>query len=110
MTCLCNYDWAGNVRELENMVERLSIIYTGRQIDVEDLPEKFAGTRSIPQPETSSEMPDTGIDFNKLVDQYERVLVRMALDKAGGVKNRAAALLNIKRTTLVEKMKKKGMS
>ena len=110
MTCLCHYDWPGNVRELENMVERLSIIHTGQQIDVEDLPEKFAGPRSIPQPETSSEMPDTGIDFNKLVDQYERVLVRMALDKAGGVKNRAAALLDIKRTTLVEKMKKKGMS
>ena len=107
--CLVDYEWRGNVRELENLVERLSILNPGREIDVEDLPEKFTGARHIPEPGVGAEIPDTGIQFNQLVDQYERVLIQKALAKAGGVKNKAAGLLNIKRTTLVEKMKKKGM-
>lgn len=109
MSCLCNYDWPGNVRELENLVERMTILYQNREIDAEDLPEKFSGlTRTAPEPPKTGEIPDSGVDFYELVDAYERTLINKALEKAGGVKNRAATLLNIKRTTLVEKMKKKG--
>lgn len=106
---LSAYDWPGNVRELENLVERMSILCPDQEINVTDLPEKFTGVQRAPQPTQSGEIPDDGIDFNGLVDQYERALITKALEKAGGVKNKAAGLLDIKRTTLVEKMKKKGM-
>ena len=106
---LSRYGWPGNVRELENLVERMAILNPGQEIDVGDLPDKFRGTPPAAEPRQSFEFPDDGIDFNDLVDQYERTLIRLALEKAGGVKNKAAGLLHIKRTTLVEKMKKKAM-
>ncbi len=107
--CLNGHAWAGNVRELENLIERMTILNADREVDIEDLPEKFAGARALSEPTVAAEIPDSGINFNNLVDQYERVLIGKALEKSGGVKNQAALLLNIKRTTLVEKMKKKGM-
>lgn len=110
MSALIGYDWPGNVRELENLVERMTILHPDKEIQIEDLPEKFSGLKSMPEPEQTADIPEEGIDFNGLVDQYERRLIERALDKAGGVKNQAANLLHIKRTTLVEKMKKKGMA
>jgi transcriptional regulator with GAF, ATPase, and Fis domain len=111
MGVLCAYGWPGNVRELVNLVERMAILHSEGEIDVEHLPEKFHGlTPQTPQMTSGTiEIPEEGIDFNKLVDQFETQLIDKALEKAGGVKNQAATLLGIKRTTLVEKMKKKGM-
>ncbi|MCL5270070.1 MAG: sigma-54 dependent transcriptional regulator [bacterium] len=110
---LQSYDWPGNVRELENLVERMAILNTEGEIDVAQLPEKFSGLAPAPMPVTVSpdslDIPDEGIDFNALVDEFETQLINKALEKAGGIKNKAAALLNIKRTTLVEKLKKKGI-
>jgi DNA-binding NtrC family response regulator len=109
MSALMAYEWPGNVRELENLVERMTILHPDKEIVAEDLPEKFTGLKRAARPEPVEEIPEEGIDFNELVDRYERRLIERALEKAGGVKNQAANLLRIKRTTLVEKMKKKGM-
>ncbi|HOR27447.1 MAG TPA: sigma-54 dependent transcriptional regulator [Candidatus Sumerlaeota bacterium] len=108
---LMAYPWPGNVRELENLVERMVILNPDGEITEETLPERFTGhkPRPLPMPSEGLEIPDEGIDFNALVDQFETQLIERALEKAGGIKNKAAALLQIKRTTLVEKMKKKGM-
>jgi DNA-binding NtrC family response regulator len=111
MGVLCAYNWPGNVRELENLIERMAILHADDEIGISHLPEKFQGL-SPQTPGLSSgsiEIPDDGIDFNGLVDQFESDLINKALEKSGGVKNQAAQLLGIKRTTLVEKMKKKGM-
>jgi DNA-binding NtrC family response regulator len=113
MAALCAFGWPGNVRELENLVERMAILHTEGEITLAHLPEKFSGLTPRPAAAMAAaaamEIPDGGIDFNALVDRFETQLIERALDKAGGIKNKAAALLNIKRTTLVEKMKKKGM-
>jgi len=114
MAALCAYHWPGNVRELENLVERMAILHSEGEIDLGHLPEKFSGLSPRPFVPAAVggplvEIPEEGIDFNGLVDQFEMQLIMRALEKAGGIKNKAASLLNIKRTTLVEKMKKKGM-
>src|SRR5690606_2517532 len=97
--------------ELENLVERMVILNPDSEITEEILPERFTGhkPRPLATPIDSMEIPEAGIDFNALVDQFETQLIERALDKAGGVKNKAATLLQIKRTTIVVKMKKKGM-
>ncbi len=111
LAALSAYHWPGNVRELENLVERMAILHGEGMIDLAQLPEKINGLApmQLPIQGAPTEIPETGIDFNRLVDDFETQLIIKALEKAGGIKNKAAALLNIKRTTLVEKMKKKGM-
>ncbi|MCE5228003.1 sigma-54 dependent transcriptional regulator [bacterium] len=111
MRLLAAYPWPGNVRELENLVERMAILNGEGEIGTAQLPEKFTGLSpaALPVAGAPAEIPDEGIDFNRLVDDFEMGLITKALEKANGIKNKAAALLNIKRTTLVEKMKKKGM-
>lgn len=107
---LINYDWHGNVRELENMMERLVILKGKGTITVKDLPEKVLRQSSIQTSSPSiADIPEGGIDFNNLTDSFERELIKKAIEKSGGVKNKAAQLLGINRTTLIEKMKKKGM-
>ena len=99
------YHWPGNVRELENIIERLVILKGKGIIEQKDLPEKLLGSEwadMIP----SVNIPDSGISFNTAVSEFERELILRALNKTNWVKNRAAKLLQLKRTTLVEKMKK----
>jgi DNA-binding NtrC family response regulator len=107
---LLGYNWPGNVRELENLVERMAILNSEGEIGVEQLPEKFREgvIPIVPSAGTLVEMPDSGINFNKLVEQFEAHLIKLALEKAGGTKNRAAGYLKMKRTTFVEKMRKRG--
>jgi len=106
---LQQYDWPGNVRELENLIERLVILSETGSIRPDDLPEKFhQGTVKV-MGETL-EFPDDGIDFNRMVNDFENRLILAALKKAKGNKNLAAKILNLKRTTLVEKIKKKNLS
>ncbi|HOI74170.1 MAG TPA: sigma-54 dependent transcriptional regulator [Syntrophales bacterium] len=103
---LMDYPWPGNVRELENMVEMLVVMKDSGEITVEDLPEKIASRKSRVEQVYSVDFPDEGVNFNDMVIQFEKDLLLKALEKSGGVKNRAAKLLNLNRTTLVEKLKR----
>lgn len=107
---LQKYDWPGNVRELENLVERMSVLIREGEVAPEDLPEKFQRSSITESPNGVVNFPTSGVDLNKLVDEYETRLILKALELSNGVKNRAASLLNIKRTTLVEKLKKKEIT
>ena len=110
MEKLMSYSWPGNIRELENLVERLSVLKKWGMIDVYDLPEKYKkGFKTSYQRQDKIEIPDIGMDFNSAVDSYENALILKALEKTGWNRNQAAILLKLNRTTLVEKMKKKGL-
>jgi len=107
MALLCRYDWPGNVRELENLIERLSVLRGEGEIRVEDLPANLRGRPAVPLAAPS--LPETGLDFREVVDRFESELIRQALEQTQGNKNRAAQLLGLNRTTLLEKIKKKGL-
>lgn len=113
MESLMNYPWPGNIRELENLIERLTIIKGKGVVELKDLPIKYH-SKSTPNmmaesPVTHFELPIDGLDFNSAVDQFENNLIIKALEKTGWNRNQAAMLLKLNRTTLVEKMKKKGL-
>ncbi|MSN24734.1 MAG: AAA domain-containing protein [Geobacter sp.] len=115
MELLCSYEWPGNVRELENLVERLVILKGSGFITPEDLPEKYLSGRA-PARNTADELqagmplPEGGICINSAVDEFENRLIMQALNRTGGNKKEAALLLNLKRTTLIEKLKKKNLA
>ncbi len=106
MALLCDYPWPGNVRELENMIERLTILRGEGEIRAEDI--TGLSRRPIPQA-TRPTLPDGGIDFRAAVDAFETDLILSALEKTNWKKSRAADLLRLHRTTLIEKIKKKGL-
>lgn len=110
MEVLCSFDWPGNVRELENLVERLVILKGSGIIGIGDLPEKYLVTRSS-QAATDEPvpLPVNGICLSSAVEEFENRLIQQALEKTGGNKKEAASLLNLKRTTFIEKLKKKKM-
>lgn len=129
---LCRHDWAGNVRELANLVERMAIMHPYGVIGVLELPKKFrqvddehdqqaASLRdeleerigfnsSTPGLDSSAMLPPEGLDLKDYLGGLEQGLIQQALDDASGVVARAAERLRIRRTTLVEKMRKYGMS
>ena len=109
MSLLMNYGWPGNIRELENLVERLAILKGNGIVDVNDLPEKYRRELPVSLDTSRLEIPDQGMDFNSAVDAYENALIMRALEKTGWNRNQAALLLKLNRTTLVEKIKKKGL-
>lgn len=110
MSLLMSYPWPGNIRELENLVERLAILKAGGIIEVNDLPEKYRGPMVAgPQANGEFHFPENGMDFNTAVDTYENALILKALEQTGWNRNQAAILLKLNRTTLVEKIKKKGL-
>lgn len=107
---LINFNWPGNIRELENLIERLSILIDHNTIELEDLPHKYKSDHAISNElNISAPRLDDGMDFNSAVDQYENQLILKALEKTGWNRNQAAILLRLNRTTLVEKIKKKGL-
>ncbi len=110
---LMSYAWPGNIRELENLVERVTILKGTGLIDTSDLPEHYRGTKIDSDLTTIGtervHIPDAGMDFNSAVDAYENALIMQALEKTGWNRNQAAVLLRLNRTTLVEKIKKKGL-
>ncbi|MDH5189972.1 MAG: sigma-54 dependent transcriptional regulator [Gammaproteobacteria bacterium] len=123
---LCQYDWPGNVRELSNLVERLIILYPYGVADVHDLPDKFQvegisnPNQTIPVipdsilPETrlddSPRLPRSGIDLKEHLTTLEANYIKQALDECDGVVAHAANMLGMRRTTLVEKMRKLGLT
>jgi DNA-binding NtrC family response regulator len=100
------YPWPGNVRQLENAIERAVAFGTGRpQIDVADLPPEIQEAQEPASPAPIA-LPENGLDLMEYVGRIERDLIQMSLDRTGGNKGQAARLLNLKRTTLVEKLKR----
>lgn len=107
---LTEYDWPGNIRELENMIERLVVLKKRGVLSVGDLPEKIRRKPSGSElKEQFIRFSEDGINLSREVEQYEKHLIMEALRKANGVTSRAAQLLHLNRTTLVEKLKRKGV-
>jgi len=127
MQFLVNYSWPGNIRELANFIERMVVLSIGSTITPRDLPEKVLGDtpKEKWQPLEEDEegnpaqilqqslrqsfhvgIPEEGINLKKTVEEFEKELLLEALEKTGWVKNKAANLLGLNRTTLVEKLKK----
>ena len=110
---LVSYSFPGNVRQLQNSMERAAVFSgIGGEILVEHLPEEIkVQASSLPASSSAStvvptSIPDEGMDFSGFVSQVERELLLQTLNKTGGNKMQAAKLLNMKRTTLVEKIKR----
>ena len=103
------FRWPGNVRQLENVIERLLILAPGRsQIDVDDLPPEMTPDTAAGVG-TGPALPEAGLDLPQYLRDVERALVVSSLNRTGGNKQQAARLLNIKRTTLIEKAKRLGL-
>ena len=114
------YEWPGNVRELANLVERLAILHPHNVVDVKDLPAKYVSENAelpavpdissiqenLPAEISINSLPDGGIDMKKYLTDIEISLIEQALNETNNVVARAANLLHMRRTTLVEKMRK----
>ncbi len=136
LAALNQFPWKGNVRELENLIHHMTILFGGSQIGFLDLPDKYRnGTLPTPPAPpvqenindedlrrceqqmlfssttiTEDQWQESGIDFNALVNDFETQLIIQALKMTQGNKKEAARLLNLKRTTLLEKIKKKELA
>lgn len=110
MQAMKRYNWPGNIRELENLIERLTVLVDGDAVYESDLPDHIVHyTSQTAFDHILTSLPDTGVDFNALVEGFENSLIVQALERTNGNKKAAARLLNLNRTTLVEKIKKKGL-
>ncbi len=117
MNALMNYEWPGNVRELENLVQRIVILKSRGYIEVKDLPSKIFNGRPVALSGSTVDLdtilrfqlPDHGVDFKQVISQIEDHILRQALQRTSGNKNKASELLKMNRTTLVEKLKKKQL-
>lgn len=110
---ISQHTWPGNIRELRNVIE-LSFILSGEreQIRVEDLPtldERVGASVHGHQLDTLLHLPEEGIDLNQVVSEVERNLICQSLERTGGNKGKAARLLFLKRTTLVEKLRRMNL-
>ena len=108
MYYLCQYDWTGNIRELENMIERLCVLTETDTVQDTDLPTKYRDQNNEPI-QNKVDIPEGGLDFNNTVNSFENELILKALKKTKWNRNQAAKLLKLNRTTLLEKIKKKGL-
>ena len=100
------YHWPGNVRELANLVERISILYPGGFVGPRELPAPFGTGTAHPGCELAESMPEEGLDLRAHLGTIERDLIRRAMDQADGTVAQAARLLKLRRTTLVEKLRR----
>jgi DNA-binding NtrC family response regulator len=104
-----SYKWPGNVREMENVIERVVALTDGNVIDRQDLPPQIAGTLNENGLLPVLHIPEEGLDLTETMAHLERHLIQQAMERSHSIKARAASLLNINRTTLVEKIKRYGM-
>jgi DNA-binding NtrC family response regulator len=101
------HPWPGNVRELKNLVERLAVLKSAGAIGMADLPESIRTPR-LPAPEPRAALPASGIDLHTALAELEDRLITDALQLSGGNKSHAASMLGLKRTTLIEKLRRRG--
>ena len=107
MALIRRHDWPGNIRELRNLAERLAVLKGRGLITPEDLPVRMTGAR--PLTAVPVYLSQDGLCLNTAVSQFEKALILKSLERTNGVKNQAARLLQINRTTLVEKIKRHGI-
>jgi len=105
---LRRYTWPGNVRELENLVERIVVLKGSGWIEPSDIPEKIRRAERPPD-HAHPVLGEDGLDIKSATEEFENALIRQALHRSGGNKNRAASLLGLKRTTFVEMLKRKSL-
>jgi DNA-binding NtrC family response regulator len=109
MEAMERYSWPGNVRELENLVERLVVLKRDGWFEKRDLPAAMLPRKDRDGGKGGERLRNGGLDFRKAREDFEDGLIREALSLCGGNRNRAAALLGLKRTTLLEMLKRKGI-
>ncbi len=119
LEALLAYDWPGNIRELENLIERVVILKGHGGIGLEDLPQRVFRKYAETQPAGAGAisewdfprmvLPNQGLDLKNVVASFENHLIDQALSRTSGNKNKASELLQMNRTTLVEKLRKRGM-
>ena len=110
MAHLMEYHWPGNIRELENMVERFAVLSRSGTIEASDLPERIRHS-PVAAEQTAAHFinfSDQGVNLPREIEQLENRLIVDALRQANGITSKAAQLLQVNRTTLIEKMKRKG--
>jgi DNA-binding NtrC family response regulator len=110
VAALKRHSWPGNIRELENLIERVVIMKGTGTLTVADLPGALrAPPREVTplQSTTIPELPADGTDLRAILEAVEDRMIAEALERTGGNKNRAAELLGLNRTTLVEKLRRK---
>ena len=105
MKIMLKYSWPGNVRELKNLMERLVVLKGEGEITAGDLPVELKSANGSDTPGVI-EISDEGICLNSAVTEFEKALILQSLEKTKWVKNKAAKLLQLNRTTLVEKIKR----
>jgi DNA-binding NtrC family response regulator len=114
LDALCSYSWPGNIRELRAALERMVVLAESDLLSIEDLPRKIRSAVGLESSENVSNggpmLPEDGLKLSSAVDEFETALILQALERTGWNKNQAARLLNMNRTTLVEKLKKKKLT
>ena len=105
---LCDYDYPGNVRELENLIERAVTLESGNRISVESLPD-LAPRRRAPTPSSGLDLGEDGVDLDGVIGELERELLLKALERAGGGRKRAAKLLRITFRSMRYRLAKHGI-
>lgn len=100
---LCEYPWPGNIRELENFLERMVILYPDRIVDENDIDPMYKSNKTVSTP---SESHKESININEYIAEIEEQIIKVALEKSNGIISSAAKYLHLKKATLLEKMKK----
>jgi transcriptional regulator with PAS, ATPase and Fis domain len=108
MAVLEKYRWPGNVREVENLVERLIVLNEDGVIRASELPEYIVHNGSSEQ-SASAALPSSGMDLDRYLEKIEDGFICQALERARGNKTLAAGMLNLNRTTFIERLRKKGL-
>ncbi len=108
---LSGYDWPGNIRELSNLTERMSVMFPGEVVTAEMLPSRYTKNHVPRESSDHTEiiLPAGGVDLKDHLCQVERALISEALKESSGTVAHAARLLHVRRTTLVEKLRKYGL-